>query len=67
MKALIAALAALTFTAGAASAADVVTRADGQYRGYIFVKADLDNDGRLTGSEIRRAKTLTRLEQIGDR
>lgn len=62
MKTLFAALAALTMTAGVASAADLGQRIPG----HIFVKADVDNDGVLNKGELRRADTLNRWNNRGD-
>ncbi|MEL6977604.1 MAG: hypothetical protein AAGM38_02860 [Pseudomonadota bacterium] len=57
MKTLIIALTALTATVGAASAADSFTQ---RVPGYIFVKADRNNDGVLNKAEQRKAQSLVR-------
>lgn len=63
MKTLIIALSALVATVGAASAAENFTQ---RVPGYVFVKADLDNDGVLNGVEQRRAQQYLRFEERGN-
>lgn len=60
MKTLIIALTALAATAGAASAGDFGARVSG----YVFVKADVDNDGVLNRAEQRRAQNYARAERL---